>query len=110
MGRDHRRRNADPVSEQRSAAFFDLDRTLMAGASAYHFGRALYKGGQMTRTQLARDAVEQIRFRLSGASDAAVNVLMDRVMEGVRGQRAVDIARLAPDVIAGILPRVYPQM
>ncbi len=83
------------------AAFFDLDRTLMAGASAYHFGRALYKGGQMTRTQLARDAVEQIRFRLSGATDAAVNVLMDRIMEGVRGQRAVDIARLAPDVAGG---------
>jgi HAD superfamily hydrolase (TIGR01490 family) len=82
----------------------------MAGASAYHFGRALYKGGQMTRTQLARDAVEQVRFRLSGATDAAVNVLMDRVMEGVRGQRAVDIARLAPDVLAGILPRIYPQM
>ena len=92
------------------AAFFDLDRTLMAGASAYHFGRALYKGGQMTRMQLARDAIEQIRFRLQGASDAAVNVLMDRVMEAVRGQLAVDIARLAPDVLAGILPRIYPQM
>jgi HAD superfamily hydrolase (TIGR01490 family) len=91
-------------------AFFDLDRTLMAGASAYHFGRALYKGGQMTRTQLARDALEQLRFRLQGASDAAVNVLMDRVMEGLRDQRASDIDRMAPDVLAGILPRVYPQM
>jgi HAD superfamily hydrolase (TIGR01490 family) len=94
----------------RPAAFFDLDRTLMAGASAYHFGRALYKAGQMTRTQLARDALEQVRFRLQGATDAAVNLLMDRVMEGMRGQRAEDIARLTPDVLAGILPRIYPQM
>jgi HAD superfamily hydrolase (TIGR01490 family) len=93
-----------------AAAFFDLDRTLMAGSSAYHFGRAMYKAGQMTRRQIARDAIDQIRFRLRGASDAAVNVLLDRVLEGIKGERVVDLKRLTPDVLAGILPRVYPQM
>jgi HAD superfamily hydrolase (TIGR01490 family) len=93
-----------------AAAFFDLDRTLMAGSSAYHFGRAMYNAGQMTRRQIARDAVEQIRFRLRGASDAAVNALLDRVLEGIKGRRVVDLRRLTPDVLAGILPRIYPQM
>jgi HAD superfamily hydrolase (TIGR01490 family) len=93
-----------------AAAFFDLDRTLMAGSSAYHFGRAMYKAGNMSRRQIARDALDQIRFRLQGASDAAVNVLLDRVLEGIKGQRVVDLARMTPDVLAGILPRVYPQM
>ncbi len=36
----------------------------MAGSSAYHFGRAMYKAGNMTRRQIARDAIEQIRFRV----------------------------------------------
>jgi HAD superfamily hydrolase (TIGR01490 family) len=93
-----------------AAAFFDLDRTLMAGSSAYHFGRAMYKAGQMSRRQIARDAVDQIRFRLRGASDAAVNALLDRVLEGIKGRRVVDLRRLTPDVLAGILPRIYPQM
>ena len=93
-----------------AAAFFDLDRTLMAGSSAYHFGRAMYKAGQMSRRQIARDAVDQIRFRLRGASDAAVNALLDRVLEGIKGRRVVDLRRLTPEVLAGILPRVYPQM
>ncbi len=92
------------------AAFFDLDRTLMAGSSAYHFARAMYKAGHMSRRQIARDAIDQVRFRVQGASDAAVNVLLQRVLEGIKGQRVVDLARMTPDVLAGILPRVYPQM
>ena len=64
----------------------------------------------MSRRQIARDAVDQIRFRLRGATDAAVNVLLDRVLAGIKGQRVVDLSRMTPDVLAGILPRVYPQM
>ncbi len=39
-----------------------------------------------------------------------MNVLLDRVLEGIKGHRVVDLARMTPDVLAGILPRVYPQM
>jgi HAD superfamily hydrolase (TIGR01490 family) len=94
----------------RAAAFFDLDRTLMAGSSAFHLGRAMYKAGHLSRRQIARDAIEQVRFRLRGASDAAVNLLLDRVMAGIQGRRLTDLERLTPDVLAGILPRIYPQM
>jgi HAD superfamily hydrolase (TIGR01490 family) len=92
------------------AAFFDLDRTLIVGSSAYVFGRVSYKLGQVSRRQLARDAYTQVRFRLRGSTDAAVNALLDRVMEGIKGRRVADLARMRADVVAGILPRVYPQM
>jgi HAD superfamily hydrolase (TIGR01490 family) len=82
----------------------------MAGSSAYHFGRAIYKAGGLSRRQIGRDALEQVRFRLRGSTDAGVNALLDRVMAAIEGTRVSDLARMRPDAIAGILPRVYPQM
>lgn len=93
-----------------SAAFFDLDKTLMEGSSAFHFGRAAYRAGMMSRRQLARDAWANVRFRLKGSTDEGTDTLKRRVLEAIAGQRVQDLARLGPEVLAGILPRVYPQM
>jgi HAD superfamily hydrolase (TIGR01490 family) len=92
------------------AAFFDLDRTLIAGSSAFQFGRAAYKAGFLTRGQLARDAWENVLFRLKGSTDERTDALKKRVGEALAGVRVRDMQRLAPQVLAGVLPRLYPQM
>jgi HAD superfamily hydrolase (TIGR01490 family) len=94
----------------RSAAFFDLDKTLMEGSSAIHFGRASYRAGLLSRRQLARDVWANIEFRLRGSTDEATDALRKRVYESIAGRRVVDLERLRPEILAGILPRVYPQM
>jgi len=96
--------------EEKGAAFFDLDRTLIAGSSAFQFGRAAYKAGLVTRRQLAEDAWENIRFRLRGSTDAGTDALRERVGKTLEGVRVRDLQRLAPDVLAGVLPRLYPQV
>jgi HAD superfamily hydrolase (TIGR01490 family) len=92
------------------AAFFDLDKTLMEGSSAFHFARASYKAGQLSRRQLARDVRDNIRFRLQGSTDEATDALRARVYEAIAGKRVIDLARLTPEMLSGILPRIYPQM
>jgi HAD superfamily hydrolase (TIGR01490 family) len=92
----------------RGAAFFDLDKTLMEGSSAIHFGRAAYRAGMMSRRQLVADLWANIRFRLEGASDEATAALRQRVLDGLAGVPVKDLARLGPDVLGGILPRIYP--
>jgi HAD superfamily hydrolase (TIGR01490 family) len=87
-----------------------LDKTLMEGSSALHFARASYKAGQLSKRQLARDAWANIRFRLEGSTDEATEALRKRVYEAIAGRRVVDLARLTPDILKGILPLVYPQM
>jgi HAD superfamily hydrolase (TIGR01490 family) len=92
------------------AAFFDLDRTLMAGSSAFQFGRAAYKAGLVSRRRLAADAWENLLFRLRGSTDAGTDALRGRIAELLTGVRVRDLQRLAPDVLAGVLPRLYPRM
>jgi HAD superfamily hydrolase (TIGR01490 family) len=92
------------------AAFFDLDRTLMAGSSAFQFGRASYEAGLLSRRQLARDAWANVRFRLQGSTDQGTDALRERIYTSIAGQRVVDLQRLMPRVLAGILPRLYPRM
>jgi HAD superfamily hydrolase (TIGR01490 family) len=92
------------------AAFFDLDRTLMQGSSAFQFARAAYRAGLTTRRALARDAYENLAFRLRGSTDDGTDKLKARISEQLRDVRVRDLQRLAPDVLAGVLPRLYPQM
>ena len=94
----------------RGAAFFDLDKTLMEGSSAFHFARAAYRAGQLSKRQIARDAWANVRFRLQGTTDEATDALRTRVYEAIAGRRVVDLARLTPQILGGILPRMYPQM
>ena len=92
------------------AAFFDLDKTLIEGSSAIHFGRAAYKHGIVSRRQLARDAWANVKFRLNGSTDAGTDELRQRILDSITGQRTVDLARLGPDVLAGILPLLYREV
>jgi HAD superfamily hydrolase (TIGR01490 family) len=94
----------------RSAAFFDLDKTLMAGSSAYQFGRASYEAGLISRRRLMRGALDNVRFRLQGSTDEATDALRDQIFDSIKDTPVVDIRRLAPRVLAGVLPRIYPQM
>ena len=82
----------------------------MEGSSAFQFGRAAYRAGLMRRRQLLADGWANLRFRLRGASDEDTHALRDRVSASLQGIRVRDLERLGADVLAGVLPRIYPQV
>ncbi len=99
-----------PPEHGRGAAFFDLDRTLMAGSSGLHWARAARGAGLLTRRRMVRYGWQNIAFRLKGSTDQATDRVRREVSDMIAGQRVVDLQRLAPKVLAGVLPRLYPQM
>jgi HAD superfamily hydrolase (TIGR01490 family) len=94
----------------RGAAFFDLDKTLMEGSSAFQFARAAFATGRISRRQLVSDGWANLRFRLRGATDADSLALRDRIAAGLAGTPVRDLERLGAAVLAGVLPRLYPEM
>ena len=82
----------------------------MAGSSGMHFARAAYGSGLVRRRQLMRWGVEHVHFRLRGSTDERTAQLLSQVKELLEGVPARDIQRLAPGLLAGVLPRIYPQM
>ncbi len=82
----------------------------MEGSSAFQFGRAAYRKGLLSRRRLLADAWANLRFRVRGSTDQGTHELRDRISASLAGTRVRDLERLGPDVLAGILPRIYPQV
>lgn len=93
-----------------SAAFFDLDRTLIAGSSAFALAKAARSMNMMPASELIRDAASAATFKLrgdhdTGASDAA----RDRILHFVRGQRQDDLIALNEQVLPALLGKIRPE-
>ncbi|MBS1885271.1 MAG: HAD-IB family hydrolase [Actinobacteria bacterium] len=82
----------------------------MAGSSGMQFARVAARGGVVSRRQLASWAVEHLRYRLRGTTDARTNEVLRVARDLITGVPEKTIARMGPEVMAAILPRVYPQM
>jgi HAD superfamily hydrolase (TIGR01490 family) len=94
----------------KSAAFFDLDKTLMAGSSGMVFARVANQRGFVPRKQLAKWGWDHLRYRLQGSSDEQTSAVLEVAKKVFAEISERDVERMAPAVLAGILPRIYPQM
>src|SRR5205807_9617802 len=59
-----------PEPDPSAAAFFDVDNTIMRGASIYHFARGLAARKLFHPRDLAKFAFGEIFFRVSGSENA----------------------------------------
>jgi HAD superfamily hydrolase (TIGR01490 family) len=94
----------------RGAAFFDLDKTLMAGSSGMQFARVAARHGVVRRRQLASWGFEHLRYRLRGTTDERTADVLKVARELITGVEAKTVERMGPEVLAAVLPRIYPQM
>ena len=77
--------------ERRPAAFFDLDKTIIAMSSSSALSRPLLDGGLLTRTAALRTAYASLLFHVGGADEKQTNRLRDALSELISGW---DVAKL----------------
>ncbi len=82
-----------------AAAFFDVDNTMMQGASIYYFARGLAKRRYFTSTDLARFALRQLRFRLIASEHSGdITQAREAALAFIEGWKVEDVARLSEEI------------
>jgi HAD superfamily hydrolase (TIGR01490 family) len=85
----------DPVA----GAFFDVDNTLMRGASIYHFARGLAARKMFGPKDLARMTWGQVYFRMRGAENSDhIDAARQAALAFVAGHSVTDIVRLGEEI------------
>jgi HAD superfamily hydrolase (TIGR01490 family) len=92
-----------------AAAFFDLDRTLISGSSAFTFGVTAWRNDLVPTSQFARDALGAVLFRLSGATDGKTEQTRDRILGAIKGIPQADLIALNAVIMPKLLERVRPE-
>lgn len=77
-----------PKPTKIEAAFFDLDNTLLRGASSFLFAKAAFERKFVNRRELWRFAWQQFKFITRGESAKMLAHIEDRAMSLVVGQSA----------------------
>ncbi len=86
---------ADPEA----AAFFDVDNTMIRGASIYFFGKGMAGRGLVTTGDLLRFGWQQLRFRVRGKEDlAAVAEAREKALSLVAGKSVADIVAFGEEI------------
>jgi HAD superfamily hydrolase (TIGR01490 family) len=78
-------------------AFFDVDNTLMRGASIYHLGRAAWRRGFVGWRDILRFGWHQTRFIAVGENHKHQLTVRDRALELVAGHTEAELALLAAE-------------
>jgi HAD superfamily hydrolase (TIGR01490 family) len=82
-----------------AAAFFDVDNTMMMGASIFHFARGLAARNFFSGSDLRGFVWQQLKFRLGGeGSPDDVRAHREQALSFVAGQSVADLVRLGEEI------------
>nr|WP_028929073.1 HAD-IB family hydrolase [Pseudonocardia asaccharolytica] len=88
-----------PPTDLTAAAFFDVDNTMMVGASIFHFARGLAARKFFTTADLAGFAWEQLKFRVGGREDrSGIAGHRDTALSFVAGRPVAEVVALGEEI------------
>ncbi|ACV77326.1 HAD family hydrolase [Nakamurella multipartita] len=99
-----------PGTDLTAAAFFDVDNTMMQGASIFHFARGLVARNFFTTGDLLRFAWLQIKFRLLGEDAQDTSRAREGALAFVAGRQVAEIVDLGEEIYDELMAdRIYPR-
>ena len=94
----------------RAAAFFDLDKTVIAKSSTLAFGRPFFNGGLINRRAVLKTAYAQFVFSLAGADAQQMERLRAQLTAMVMGWDAATVHEIVRETLHEIVdPLIYAE-
>ena len=95
---------------RRTAAYLDLDKTVLATSTTFALGTPMHRSGLISTTALARGVVAQLPYLLLGADEDHTSRLMDQLAALNAGVERSRLQEVVADTMAtAIEPAVYAE-
>jgi HAD superfamily hydrolase (TIGR01490 family) len=93
-----------------SAAFFDLDKTIIAKSSVLAFGRSFYREGLLSRRSIVKSLYAQVVFMLVGADEQKMEKLRVAMAAITRGWNRDHVASIVRETLTDVIePIIYAE-
>ncbi|MDZ4232388.1 MAG: haloacid dehalogenase-like hydrolase, partial [Dietzia sp.] len=101
---------APPPPDLTAAAFFDVDNTLVHGSSLVHFARGLAAREYFTYKDLARFALAQAKFQLTGRENSQdVAAGRTKALAFIEGRSTAELVALGEEIYDEIIAdKIWP--
>lgn len=97
------------VPDTRAAAFFDLDNTLLRGASIFYLARGLYSRKYFRKRDAMRFAYQQLRFRLGAENAGHVDEARNTALSFIAERSVAELKDIGEEVFdAFIAGKIWP--
>ena len=92
------------------AAFFDLDKTIVARSSPLALGRTFFKEGLIGRSFLLKSIYAQLIFQLMGADEEKMERMREEAAKLTAGWEAEKVRRVVNEVLEEVIsPLIYAE-
>lgn len=93
-----------------SAAFFDLDKTILAKSSSFAFARPFYREGLIGRADVIRSAYAQFVFHSSGVDHDQMETMRSYMSQLVNGWEVEQVRQIVAETLDEIIdPMVFQE-
>jgi len=93
-----------------AAAFFDLDKTIIAKSSALAFTKPLYRAGFLSRRALAKAALAQAYYQSFGADHDQLDRVKDELAAMTKGWSRQEVVSLVEETVEEVVtPLAYAE-
>ena len=83
----------------KSAAFFDVDNTLIKGSTIFFLGRGMYQRGFFTKREISTFVLANVRYRMTGQEKPEeINKFKEAAQSFIKGHRVDEIKKIGNDV------------